>query len=130
MPAHQELCLHSLKGLLLRHIPHDMFLVDEGEGVADCHSLLEPVRPAKGILLHLSEAAVHHRQNPLQVRLQTHTAGIQATDMQVKRVESIPIVALCVHGVVKPLVAALLTDQATNRQTCLFFSFFSLFEFL
>lgn len=73
MPAHQELCLHSFKGLLLRDVPHDMLLVDEREGIAHCHSLLQWVRPAEGSLLHLSEDAVHHWQYSLQVRLQRHT---------------------------------------------------------
>ena len=71
--AHQEMCLHSLKGLLFADVPHNMVLVDESEGIADSYGLLQPLRPAVCILLHLSEAAIHHWQYPLQVRLQRDT---------------------------------------------------------
>lgn len=72
--AYQELCLHSFKGLLFGDVPHNMVLVDESEGIADGYGLLQPLRPAECMLLHLSEAAVYHWQNALQVRLQTDTA--------------------------------------------------------
>lgn len=50
-----------------------MVLADEREGVADSYGLLQPLRPPECILLHLSEAAVHHWQYPLQIRLQKDT---------------------------------------------------------
>lgn len=71
--AHQELRFHSLKGLLLGDVPHNMILVDEGEGIADRYSLLQLPWPAECILLHMSEVAVNHWQYPLQVRLHTDT---------------------------------------------------------
>ena len=64
---------HSFEGLFVSNISDHLALVDEGEGVTDSSSLLEPVGPAHGHALHPQKLPLLHWQHPMQLRLHLHT---------------------------------------------------------
>ena len=113
--AHQELRFNSLECLPLWAITNNMRPIDEGEGIADSNSLLEPVRPLEGILLQRGELVVAHRQQALQGWLHSISHSDSACQMKV----DMKVDMFCAwHGLSRLVGSAYMYSSETNCRQC------------